>query len=240
MTDTHVLPPSRPSRLALFDLDHTLLPIDSDVLWAQQLVELGVVDASWHTIRNDYFYEQYKQGCLNMDEFLAFQLGPLAQHSVEQLHAWREDFLATKILPQIRPEASALVERHRAQGDLLALVTATNDFVTQPIATAFGIEHLIATQVERDGEGRYTGRHRGLPSFQEGKVTRVRQWLATLGCDLESFEASYFYSDSRNDLPLLARVSHPVAVNPDPTLRAHAQDQGWPILELFAPEPGAT
>jgi HAD superfamily hydrolase (TIGR01490 family) len=227
-------------RLALFDLDHTLLPIDSDVLWAQQLVELGVVDPSWHTTRNDYFYEQYKQGSLDMDEFLAFQLGPLAQHSVEQLHAWREAFLQTKILPQIRPAARALVEQHQQQGDLIALVTATNDFVTAPIAQAFGIEHLIATQVERDAEGRYTGRPVGLPSFQAGKVTRVRQWLASLDLGLESFEASYFYSDSRNDLPLLARVTHPIAVNPDPTLRAHALEQGWPILDLFAQEPGAT
>lgn len=229
-----------PKRLALFDLDHTLLPVDSDVLWAQQLVELGVVDSSWHSRRNDHFYEQYKQGCLDIDEFLAFQLGPLAQHPVDQLHAWRADFVEQKIRPQIRPAASALVEQHRQQGDLLALVTATNDFVTAPIAHAFGIEHLIATKVERGEDGRYTGRHVGLPSFQAGKVTRVRQWLAGLDADLDSFEQSFFYSDSRNDLPLLARVTHPVAVNPDPTLRAHALAQGWPVLELFPQEPSAT
>lgn len=221
-------------RLALFDLDHTLLPIDSDVLWAQQLVELGVVDPGWHTIRNDQFYEQYKRGSLDMDAFLAFQLGPLAQHPVEQLHAWRATFLQTKILPQVRPQARALVEQHRRQGDLIALVTATSDFVTAPIAEVFGIEHLIATQVERDAEGRYTGRHVGVPSFQAGKVTRVRQWLAARDLDLDSFETSFFYSDSRNDLPLLARVTHPIAVNPDPTLRAHAREQGWTILDLFA------
>lgn len=220
-------------QLALFDLDHTLMPIDSDVLWAEFLVELGVVDSSWHQRRNDYFYEQYKAGTLNIDEFLQFQLAPLAQHAREQLEAWRADFLARKIQPALLPQAQDLVRSHQSQGHLVAIVTATNEFITRPIADAFGVEHLIATQVEEHPHGGFTGRPHGLPSFREGKVVRVAQWLAEMGRHLDDFEASHFYSDSLNDLPLLARVSHPVAVNPDATLRAHALAQGWPVLDLF-------
>ena len=224
---------SPPLQLALFDLDHTLLPIDSDVSWANELARLGLVDAQWHRRRNDEFYEQYKAGVLDIDAFLAFQLGPLAEHPRHQLEAWRDDFLQRVIFPQVLDTARALVRRHQDEGSLCAVVTATNDFITRPIAQAFGIDQLIATEVETDAKGEFTGRHKGLPSFREGKVTRVAQWLALKGLGLEDFEVSWFYSDSMNDLPLLARVSHPVATNPDERLRAHAKAQGWPILDLF-------
>jgi len=228
-----------PQSLALFDLDHTLLPLDSDVAWADELVKRGVVDAQWHRHRNDYFFAQYKAGTLNIGEFLQFQLGPLAAHSRATLESWRAEFLAHEILPHIRPEARDLVKKHQDEGALCAIVTATNEFITAPIAEVFGIPHLIATLVETDAQGEFTGRPRGLPSFREGKVTRVQQWLAEMGLGLESFRTSYFYSDSLNDLPLLAQVSHPVAVNPDPRLAAHAAEQGWPVLSLFASKDNA-
>ncbi len=224
---------TQPLRLALFDLDHTLLPIDSDVSWANELARLGLVDPEWHRRRNEEFYEDYKAGILDIDAFLAFQLGPLGEHPRHQLEAWRDDFLQRVIFPQIHDTARALVRRHQDEASLCAVVTATNDFITRPIAQAFGINQLIATEVETDAEGEFTGRHKGLPSFREGKVTRVAQWLALQYLGLEDFETSWFYSDSMNDLPLLARVSHPVAANPDDRLRAHAKVQGWPILDLF-------
>jgi HAD superfamily hydrolase (TIGR01490 family) len=224
---------SQPLKLALFDLDHTLLPIDSDVSWANELARLGLVDPQWHQRRNDEFYEDYKAGVLDIDAFLAFQLGPLAEHPRQQLEAWREDFLQRVIFPQIHESALALVRRHQDEGCLCAVVTATNDFITRPIAKVFGIDQLIATEVETNTNGEFTGRHKGLPSFREGKVTRVGQWLALQGLGLEDFKASWFYSDSMNDLPLLAQVSHPVATNPDDRLRAHALAQGWSVLELF-------
>lgn len=225
---------SNAAHLALFDLDHTLMPIDSDVLWAEFLVELGVVDAAWHQRRNEYFYEQYKAGTLNIDEFLAFQLAPLAQHARSQLEAWRAEFLKQKIEPALLPQALELVKGHQDAGHLVAIVTATNEFITRPIADAFGVSHLIATQVEEEAHGGFTGRPRGIPSFREGKVVRVAQWLAEMDRHLDDFETSHFYSDSLNDLPLLAKVSHPVAVNPDPTLSAHAKAQGWRVLDLFS------
>jgi HAD superfamily hydrolase (TIGR01490 family) len=227
------------STLALFDLDHTLIPIDSDVAWAEELVRRGVVDTEWHRHRNDHFFAQYKAGTLDIDAFLAFQLGPLAAHPRATLEAWRSEFFLREILPQIRPKARALVEEHQDNGALCAIVTATNEFITAPIAEAFGVPHLIATQVETDAHGEFTGRPRGLPSFREGKVTRVQQWLATMDLGLESFRESYFYSDSLNDLPLLARVTHAVAVNPDPRLAAHAQEMGWPVINLFASQGAA-
>lgn len=224
---------SKALRLALFDLDHTLLPIDSDVSWANELTRLGLVDPEWQRRRNDEFYEDYKAGVLDIEAFLAFQLGPLGEHPRHQLEAWRADFLARVIFPAIHDPARALVQRHKDEGFRCAVVTATNDFITRPIAQAFGIDQLIATEVETDAKGEFTGRHKGLPNFREGKVTRIAQWLALEGLGLEDFKESWFYSDSMNDLPLLARVSHPVAANPDRRLRAHAQAQGWPILELF-------
>lgn len=220
-------------RLALFDLDNTLLPIDSDVSWAQFLVRLNVVNAQWYSKRNDYFYEQYCAGTLDIDEFLEFQLAPLAQNPREQLLKWREQFIAEVIRPALTDEARTLVKKHMDRGDLCAIVTATNSFITGPIAHEFNIQHLIATEVEMTADGNFTGRPYGLPSFREGKVTRVEQWLALQGLMLNSFESSHFYSDSFNDLPLLARVTDPVVVNADDRLKAHAQTQGWKMLELF-------
>jgi len=218
--------------LALFDLDYTLLPIDSDYEWARFLIRLGVVDAEEYDRRNDVFFEQYQMGTLDIAEFLNFQLAPLAAHPVETLDAWRERFLEEVIRPRIDARARALVDRHRARGDLCAIVTATNEFVTRPIAAEFGIEHLIATRVERI-DGRYTGRPQGTPSFREGKVQRTAEWLAELGCSWDAFERSHFYSDSINDLPLLERVTDPVATNPDARLAALAHQRGWRTLRLF-------
>ncbi len=224
--------PASQGRLALFDLDNTLIPIDSDVAWAQHLVDLGVVERDWYSRRNDYFYEQYKAGTLDIHEFLDFQLAPLAAHPPEQLFAWRDDFMATRIRPHLTKAARALVDEHLNAGDLVAIVTATNTFVTAPIAEAFGIAHLIGTDLEQTPEGHFTGKPLGLPCFQAGKIVRVAQWLATRDTALEEFETSFFYSDSRNDLPLLGRVTHPVAVNPDATLEAHAKAEGWPVILL--------
>ena len=234
-TSTNATSNTRSDRgLALFDLDHTLIPIDSDVMWAEHLVKLGVVDSAWHSKRNDYFYEQYKQGTLDIDEFLTFQLAPLGAHSRSTLESWRAEFLQTQVMPNLLAAAKDLVAKHQAAGDLVAIVTATNEFITRPIADAFGVEHLIATLVETKPDGEFTGRHAGLPSFREGKIVRVAQWLAEQeDCLLQDFATSTFYSDSLNDLPLLAKVTHPVATNPDPTLLAHAQAQGWPVVRLW-------
>ena len=219
-------------RLALFDLDNTLLPLDSDYEWGSFLERAGVVDAQWHRRENDRFYREYVAGTMDIDEFLAFQLAPLAEHSCERLAAWHRQFMDEVILPAIRPQARALVARHLEGGDLCAIITATNDFVTGPIAREFGIEHLIATRVEcRDG--RYTGRHVGTPTYREGKVTRTGDWLRELGRKWSDFERSWFYSDSANDIPLLSRVTDPVATNPDERLAAHASAHGWTVLRLF-------
>ncbi|MEY3095693.1 MAG: hypothetical protein RIR74_785, partial [Pseudomonadota bacterium] len=204
----------------------------SDVAWAQHLVDLGVVERDWYSRRNDYFYEQYKAGTLDIHEFLDFQLAPLAAHPPEQLKAWRDDFMATRIRPHLTTAAQALVDKHLNAGDLVAIVTATNTFITAPIAEAFGIAHLIGTDLEQTPQGQFTGKPLGLPCFQAGKIVRVAQWLATRDTAIEEFEASFFYSDSRNDLPLLGRVTHPVAVNPDATLEAHAKAEGWPVILL--------
>jgi HAD superfamily hydrolase (TIGR01490 family) len=218
-----------PVRLALFDLDNTLLAGDSDFEWAQFLIEQGVLDREVYEARNRGFYEQYKAGTLDIREFLDFQLKPLSRHPRTVLDAWHREFMQRKILPIIREPARSLVGRHA--GDLCAIVTATNSFVTRPIARAFGIKHLVATEPEeRDGE--FTGGVRGTPCFREGKVTRVEAWLAERGLALAGVEHSWFYSDSLNDLPLLARVTHPVAVDPDATLHAHATLHGWPIMRL--------
>lgn len=218
-------------RLALFDLDNTLLAGDSDFEWAQYLIERGVLDREVYEARNREFYEQYKAGTLDIREFLDFQLKPLARHPRATLDAWHREFMTRKIEPIISRAARELVAQHA--GDLCAIVTATNSFVTAPIARAFGIEHLVATEPEERG-GDFTGGVRGTPCFREGKIERVEAWLAARGETFAAFESSWFYSDSLNDLPLLARVTHPVAVDPDATLRAHAQRAGWPILQLHA------
>lgn len=220
------------SGLALFDLDQTLLPIDSDFEWGRFLVGIGAVDGAEYDRRNRQFFDQYHAGTLDIGEFLAFQLAPLAAWPAERLDHWRARFLEEVIRPKILAPARTLVERHRADGDLCAIVTATNEFVTRPIAAEFGVEHLIATEVEFIG-GRYTGRPRGTPSFRQGKVERTSEWLASLGHGWDGFARTYFYSDSLNDLPLLERVSHPIATNPDPQLAALAQKRGWRTLQLF-------
>ena len=217
-------------KLALFDLDNTLLAGDSDFEWAQFLIERGVLDREVYEARNQEFYDQYKAGTLDIHEFLDFQLKPLARHLRTVLDAWHREFMARKILPIVRDSARALVERHR--GELRAVITATNSFVTAPIAREFGIEHLIATEPERASNGEFTGQVTGIPCFREGKVQRLSAWLESQGCTLDSFDESWFYSDSLNDLPLLVRVTHPVAVDPDDTLRAHAQAHGWPVITL--------
>lgn len=217
--------------LTLFDLDNTLLSGDSDFEWAQFLITKGVLDREVHEAKNQAFYDEYKAGVLDIHAFLEFQLAPLARHPRAELDAWHTEFMATRILPQISGAARALVDRHRAAGDLCAIVTATNSFVTGPICREFGIPHLVATIPAQQG-GQFTGVPRGTPAFRAGKIERVEAWLESLGLWWGAFARSTFYSDSLNDLPLLARVSHPVAVDPDDTLREHAGKQGWPILSL--------
>ena len=215
--------------LALFDLDNTLLSGDSDFEWAQFLIERGVLDREVYEARNDAFYEQYKNGTLDIHEFLDFQLKPLSRHPRRVLDDWHRQFMRQKILPLVRPSARELIERHRA--DLRAIVTATNSFVTAPIAREFGVDNLIATEPAHVG-GEFTGEVAGTPCFREGKVERLEEWLAARGQSLKSFAQSWFYSDSLNDLPLLSRVTNPVAVDPDATLRAHAGKHGWQIISL--------
>ncbi len=217
--------------LALFDLDNTLLSGDSDFEWAQFLIAKGVLDREVHEARNQAFYDDYKAGRLDIHAFLKFQLAPLARHERRELDAWHREFLATRIRPLIGAPARALVRRHLDAGDLCAIVTATNSFVTGPICREFGIPHLIAT-IPAQEDGQFTGALRGTPAFREGKITRVDAWLESLGLWWGAFATSHFYSDSLNDLPLLEKVSHPVAVDPDDTLRAHAAARGWPILSL--------
>ncbi len=222
-----------PPGLALFDLDHTLLPIDSDFEWGDFLARRGVVDAAWFKRRNEEFYEQYKAGTLDMRAFLVFGLGPLAAHDRVTLEALHRDFMHEVVEPRIDPRALALVAAHRDAGDLCAVVTATNAFVTSPIARRFGVEHLVATVPAQDATGRFTGEVRGEPCFREGKLVRVTAWLESLGLAWDSFSSSTFYSDSRNDLALLEHVRVPVATNPDPVLEAHARARGWRHLSLF-------
>lgn len=217
--------------LALFDLDNTLLAGDSDFAWAQFLIEQGVLDGEVHAARNQAFYDQYLAGTLNIHEFLDFQLLPLSRHPRQQLDAWHRQFMVEKINPMMTAAARALVGKHLAAGDLCAVVTATNAFVTGPIARAFGIPHLVATiPAEEDGE--FTGKPRGTPAFRDGKISRVKAWLESLGLHLGTFSETFFYSDSHNDLPLLQQVSRPVAVDPDDRLRAHAEAAGWATLSL--------
>lgn len=220
-------------KLALFDLDNTLLAGDSDYEWGQFLVDRGVLERDAYEAQNAAYFEQYKAGTLDIHEYLGFALRPLAEHAPEDLARWHEEFMRTRIAPMIGAAAQALVRGHLARGVLCAIVTATNSFVTAPIARAFGITHLIATEPEAR-DGRFTGRVAGTPCFREGKIARVDAWLSDLGQPLAQFEESAFYSDSHNDLPLLERVSNPVAVDPDPRLAAEAARRGWPVISLRA------
>ncbi|RLJ18675.1 HAD-IB family hydrolase [bacterium endosymbiont of Escarpia laminata] len=214
--------------LALFDLDNTLLAGDSDYLWGTWLVENGVVDGEFYERENERFYQEYKEGRLDILEFLRFSLRPLRDHEPDQLLKWRATFLTDKIDPIISSSARQLLQKHRDAGDELMIITATNAFVTAPIAERFGVKNLIATEPEIIN-GHYTGEVTGEPCFQSGKVNRLNQWLAKKGMDLRG---SWFYSDSHNDIPLLERVDHPVAVDPDEALVRHAGEKGWPILRL--------
>ena len=217
--------------LALFDLDNTLLAGDSDYEWTQHLLSKGILDRETFEARNKEFYEQYKAGKLNIVEFLDFQLQSLARNSRADLEAWHDEFMSERILPMLNQQSRDLVKQHQENGDICALVTATNSFVTGPICRELHIDHLIATIAAQEN-GQFTGKPRGIPSFREGKITRVESWLESLGLWWSSFERSWFYSDSLNDLPLLSMVSDPVAVNPDDTLHAHAKAEGWMILNL--------
>lgn len=218
-------------RLALFDLDNTLLAGDSDFEWAEFLISQGVLDRQLHQARNAKFYEDYKSGTLDIHAFLEFQLKPLSQHPRSQLDAWHQKYMETKVRGMMTTKSRTLVEKHRQAGDLMMVITATNSFVTAPIAREFGIDNLIGT-IPEEIDGEFTGRVTGVPSFKEGKVTRLHAWLHDRGQGLADFEETWFYSDSLNDLPLLKVVDHPVAVDPDPTLRAYAEEAKWPIISL--------
>ncbi len=216
-------------RLALFDLDNTLLTGDSDFEWAQFLIEQNVLDREVYEARNREFYAQYRDGTLDIHAFLDFQLKPLSRHPRAQLDVWHREFMARKIAPLITAPARELIDPHR--NDLCAIITATNRFITAPIAREFGIDELIATEAQAiDGE--FNGKVEGVPCFREGKPVRLRQWLAARGQTLEQFDESWFYSDSANDLPLLRAVSHPVAVNPDEALARYAAEHGWRTIRF--------
>lgn len=215
-------------RLALFDLDNTLLGGDSDHAWGDYLCERGILDPVAYKQRNDAFYQDYLNGTLDLQAYLAFSMEILAATEPAQLDQWHREFMRDCIEPIILPKALALLRQHREAGDKLVIITATNRFVTAPIARRLGVRTLLATECEREGE-RYTGRSTDIPCFREGKVTRLKRWMLENGYDLEG---SYFYSDSMNDVPLLEQVAHAVAVDPDPKLRAHAQQRGWKVISL--------
>ena len=217
--------------LALFDLDNTLLAGDSDYNWSLFLINEGLLDAKTHHNRNEQFYLDYKNGCLDIFEFLKFQLQPLSQHSRAYLDELHVKYMQKVIRPMMTSKAQDLVNKHQSQGDLCLVITATNSFVTKPIATAYGIEHLIGTDPEQIN-GEFTGGVTGTPSFQEGKVTRLNEWLAERRRTLQDFEKSYFYSDSHNDLPLMKLVTNPVAVDADTTLTTYANEHNWPKISL--------
>jgi HAD superfamily hydrolase (TIGR01490 family) len=214
--------------IALFDLDNTLIAGDSDYLWGCFLAEQGIVDGATYERANRRFYDQYKVGELDIHEFLDFQLRPLAEHSMDTLQQWHSQYLQEKITPVLLPKAQALVDRHRQQGDTLVVITATNRFITAPIVELYGIPHLLATEPEIVN-GAYTGSVTGTPCFQAGKVEQLSGWLEE---NLQSLDDSWFYSDSHNDLPLLNKVTHPVAVDPDEILAQHAKDHDWPTISL--------
>lgn len=214
--------------LAIFDLDNTLIAGDSDHAWGQFASTLGLVDATEFRAANDRFHADYQRGELNIDAYLRFALSPLVGQSPQQLAQWHAEFMQRYVQDMMLPRAAELIQRHRSSGDHLLIITATNEFVTRPIASALGIEDLIACQGKKV-DGRYTGEPLGTPSYAEGKVTRLQQWL--VGREL-SMEQAWFYSDSHNDLPLLKKVGRPVAVDPDLRLRAQADARGWPIISL--------
>jgi HAD superfamily hydrolase (TIGR01490 family) len=216
-------------KLAIFDLDNTLIGGDSDYEWGQFMVRKGVVDKEHYAKQNDAFYEDYKAGTLDILAYQRFALAPLVGQSLETLRDWHHEFMQTSILPLDLPKARALIESHRIQGHTLLVITATNRFITAPIVQWLGIDHLIATEPELDAQGHVLGDVIGIPSFQEGKIQRLEVWLSQ---QKQVFSEIWFYSDSRNDLPLLQRVNHPIAVDADEVLRAQAMLLGWPIISL--------
>ncbi|MGR6807672.1 histidinol-phosphatase [Sphaerotilus natans] len=223
-----------PSRqLCLFDLDHTLIPIDSDHAFGSFMVEIGWADADEFRRRNDAFYADYQAGTLDLNAYIDFATAVWRSRPLAEALAARERFLAEVLRPKVLPQALELVRHHQRRGDLVAIVTATNEFVTTPIAAEFGVEHLLAVQLEREADGRWLGRVRGTPTFREGKVERVHDWLAGQGASLADFSGVSVYSDSPNDLPLLEIATDPVATNPSPALEATATQRGWRILRLF-------
>ena len=219
-------------KLALFDLDHTLLPIDSDQSWGHFTTTLGWTDAAEFTQKNDAFYAHYQAGTLDIHDYVRFATEAFRIRPRVEAEAAHARFMREVIQPAIRPQALALLEKHRAAGEQLLIITATNEFVTRPIAHALGVDELIAVELVRDAQGWYSGEIAGVPSLREGKVERLQQWLHQRGLDWNTVETT-FYSDSSNDIPLLQRVNHPVATNPDAKLKAFALEKGWPILELF-------
>jgi len=214
--------------LAIFDLDNTLLKGDSDHAWGMFLADRGIVDAASHRAAHDRYYADYVAGSLDINEFLEFQLAPLKSRARAELEGWRREFIARSVMPMITPPARELVDMHRRRGDTLIIITATNSFITEPIAREFGVDHLIATEPEQ-ADGLFTGRVAGVPCYREGKVTRLTAWMHTNGATLAG---SWFYSDSHNDLPLLEVVDHAVAVNPDNALETAARARNWPVLDL--------
>ena len=219
--------------LALFDLDNTLLPIDSDYEWGQFIVRIGAVDREAYEKRNQEFFDRYIAGTLDPAEYLAFALGALKGIPRRQLDSWRQQYMEEVILPNIHQSARNLVNSHLDKGHLTAIVTATNRFVTEPIAKAFGVEHLIAAIPEEAPDGRITGNLIDTPTSGEGKIEHTQNWLASLNLSFDSFEHSYFYSDSDRDIPLLSKVRYPVAANPNNRLKAYAEAHGWKIMNLF-------
>jgi len=217
--------------LAIFDLDNTLLRGDSDYIWGEHLIEKGAVNRESHQQQNEHFYQEYLNGQMDILAFLRFQLAPLSLVPMPELLQMREEYINDRIKPIITDEAKALVEKHRQKGDTLLIITATNDFVTRPIADLFGIDELIATTAECIN-GQYTGKVSGIPCYQQGKITRLHNWLTE---SASSMHDSWFYSDSHNDLPLLLEVDNPVAVNPDPQLATHAKRSGWQVIHLADP-----
>lgn len=217
--------------LALFDLDNTILAGDSDYNWSRFLIQEGYLDGAIHAEKNEKFYADYKAGTLDIYAFVEFQFKPLARNPRNILNQLLKKYVEEVIKPMITEKAYALVRKHREEGDLLIVITATNSFITKPIAALFGIENLIGTDPE-EKEGEFTGKVSGLPSFKEGKVTRLEAWLKNKNLSLADFKKSYFYSDSHNDLPLMQKVTHPVAVDSDDILTEYANSKGWPKISL--------
>jgi len=222
--------------LALFDLDHTLLPIDSDYAWGVFTTDIGWTDPHVFRQKNDDFFAHYQAGTLDIHDYVRFATEAVRLQGADSAAAAHARFMREVVQPSLMPEALALVRRHQLAGDMVVIVTATNEFVTRPIAQAFGVQELIAVELACGPDGWITGEIRGVPSFRDGKVTRVAEWLAARGLDWNSVDIT-FYSDSANDLPLLERANHPVATNPDPRLRALAVERGWRILDLFSTSP---